>query len=145
MFCFVCLAVSGNIYPNLEHLNLSNNNRLSDEGIVRIASSLEANKRCMGLRQLHLERVGMGPVGGAALTKCVASGCMRRLHTLALDYNQALGLSCVSLLIKALDEGRHGHMRVLSVRSTGIQQSQALSDMVGKGTYPGLSHMNIII
>ena len=137
-------ALTGGHLRYLEELDLSNNERLGDEGMARIMLTL-GNGTCPDLRQLTLWKVGRGEVGAAALASALGSGSLSHLRGLHLaDYN-LIGDVVMSGIIAAMSSGTCPELESLQLNRTGLDTvaCQCLCHALHSGAWPHLTRLLI--
>ena len=116
--------IGGGSLPKLEELDLGWNESLGG-GVVPIMAGLEGGG-CRHLKGLDIAGVGMGPQGGHALARALASGNLSCLEDINLGPNEMVGDHAVAEVIKGLRECHQ--LRELHVGHTGmgVMAGQAL-------------------
>ena len=135
-------ALGVGAFPMLEDIDLHGNSLIGDEGSGYIIQGLEAG-RYLNFQTLDLGCVGMGPIGAAALARCVESKSLQHLQNLSID-NQSVGDGPMAAVVRALASSCPKLMS-LSASNTGMSEEagHALLDALRDGAWPWLDSLAI--
>lgn len=141
-------AIGQGSFSRLEELKLGSNSSLGDEGVVPIMAGLEGGG-CPHLRELLLDSTGMGPQGGHALSRALASGQMSRLERLELGPTQnfrepvlgRIGDEALARIAVAVGSCRRLRILVLSDQNMGREAGLTLLQTLREGPWTYLEEV----
>jgi hypothetical protein len=115
------LIIGRDSLPSLQHLSLSSNTKLGDDGVAYLLQGMQASSR-LKITNLELGSVGMGNVGLKFLAEAIGSSTFVNVSSLDASANPAI--HNIMPLMNVLRSGRLRNLTRFEMSSINIDQGE---------------------